>query len=804
MWRDLRYALRSLKRSPTISTAAIVALALAIGANAAIFSLVDGLWFRPPGIQQPTSLVRIFSTTASDRSGLWSYPEYAALRDGTSSFAGVIARGHRGALLAGKDGASQLLLVNVVSTNFFTTLGVAASYGRVFAPGDEDSLARVPVIVLGHAFWQRQFGGNPDIVGRTMPLGGKSVTVLGVLPADFREIEADADRDLWMPPASWQLLANASDFTRRDFRWFDVMARRQPGVSVAAAADQVTALAGTLAREFPDSNRGRSARVVSDLDYRFEQGGVNAMALLALVLLVVIITCVNVANLLLARGASRTRELAVRVALGAGRRRLVWQMMLESVLLGLSGALAGLVVAMWLIRILPALLVQPPGFHSPLLFQTDARVVTFTIVVTVLTTILFGLAPSVVAARTDVASLVKADPRTGTDRRGGQRLGGLLVVGQIAVSLVLLAVAAVLTKSFFETGRADLGFARKPLLTAWATSGVSPAVGTQAVERLQALPGVKRVAVAIRAPLSLSGGGMARRVVTEDMTSAPAAGYPQIKFNAVGASYFDTLAIPIREGRGFTADDETTGERAVVVNERFASGFFPGRSAVGRTIRVGTADSPPYRIVGVVANTVVNELNEPPEPYIYLPYWRDDYGELTFLIEAAGDPAALAPAVRATLRQVDERLDPRQLTTLAQYVGYAASSFRATAALSGGLGLVGLVLTGLGVYGVVASRVVRRTREIGIRLALGAERGQVLRLVCAEGARLGLPGVAVGIPAALATTRVLQSLLFGVDPWDASALVGALAALAIAVAAATLVPAWRAVRTSPATSLRES
>jgi predicted permease len=322
--------------------------------------------------------------------------------------------------------------------------------------------------------------------------------------------------------------------------------------------------------------------------------------------------------------------------------------------------------------------------------------------------------------------------------------------------------------------------------------------------QLAALPGVKHVAVAVRAPLSLSGGGRARAVVTEDMVSPPASGYPQVKFNAVGATYFETLGIAVRAGRVFAPTDDTDGELALVINERFAAEFYPGRSPIGRIVHLGNPASPPYRIVGVVANTIINELNEAPEPYFYVPLWRADYGELTFLIETTGDPAALAPAARASLKQTDARLDPRQLVTMAQYVAYSASSYQATAALASGLGLVGLVLTGLGVYGVVASRAVRRTKEIGIRVALGAERGQVLRLVLAEGARVGLLGVAIGVPAALVMTRVIRTLLFGVDPWDLPALTVAVVALLAALTAATIVPAWRAVRTDPSTALRES
>lgn len=802
MWRDLSYAARSLRRNPASSLAAMVAIALAIGANGAIFSLVDGLWLRPPGIRSPSAIVRVFATTSSNASAVWSYPEYTALRDQSASFAGVIARGRRGAVLAGKDGQTELLLVNVVSLNFFTTLGVTPAYGRLFAPGDEASLASVPGVVLGHAFWQRHFGGDPGVIGRTVPLGGRGASVLGVLPAEFREIEPDADRDLWMPPATWSLLSNASEFTRRDSRWFDVLARLKPGVSAASAGTEVAAWADALARDDPATNRGRGARVISDLDYRLEQGGVNAVALLSLVLLVVVITCVNVANLLLARAAGRTREFAVRVALGAGRGRLLRPLVFESALIGAVGGAAGLLFATELIRILPLLMVQPPGFHSPLLFETDLRVVLFTAGTTALTTVLFGLAPTLIGARADVPTLVKGDAFAGGSRRG-QRLGAVLVTGQVALSLVLLSVAAVLARSFVETRRADLGFARKPLLTAWATNSVPRPVGEQAIAQLGALPGVKHVAAAFRAPLSLSGGGIARPIVTDEMPASPPAGYPQVKFNAVTAGYFETLGIAVRAGRVFTPADDVDGERVVVVNEGFAATFFPGRSPIGQLVHVGTPAEPPYRIVGVVANTLINELKEAPEPYFYLPLWRGDYGEITFLIETDGDPSAVAPAVRGSLRRTDQRLDPRQLVTMAQLVGYSASSYQATAELSAGLGLVGLVLTALGVYGVVASRAVRRTREIGIRVALGAARGQVLRLVLAEGARLGTTGLAIGVPAALVTTALAKSLLFGVDPWDVSSLALAIGALCAALAAATLVPAWRALRVNPVTALRD-
>lgn len=808
MWRDLRYALRSLRGTPTFTFAVILALALAIGANAAIFSLVDGLWFRPPGVRDSGAIVRVFSTTPTTASGTWSFPEYAALRDEASSFDGVIARGRRGTVKVGRDGASELLLINVVSINFFTTLGVTAGHGRLFASGDELALERQPGVVLGHAFWEREFGADPNVVGTALrlgPAGRVAATVLGVLPATFRELEADADRDLWMPPQTWTALTDPGEFARQDDRWFDVIARRRSGVTVSAADAEVSALAATMARANPETNRGRGGRAISDFDYRLESGGVNAFALLALVLLVVLITCVNVANLLMARAGARVREMAVRVALGAGRRRLLRQLMIESAMLGLAGAAVGVIIAMWLIRVLPAILVQPPGFHSPLLFETDGRVLGFTLIVTAVTSVLFGLAPSLIAARTDVVTLIKAEAASTSPSRSSRRLGGALVVGQVAVSLVLLSAAAVLTRSFLETQRADLGFARKPLLAAWATSGaLPPDVGLAAVARLEALPAVRHVAVAIRAPLSLSGGGLAQPVVPSNMAEPPASGFPHVKFNAVSANYFETIGTRLLAGREFSPADEATGEPVIIVNERFAARFFPGQAAVGQVVRVGGAAAAPHRVIGVVEDTVINRIGETPEPYFYLPYWRGRYGEVTFLIDSAQDPADLAAAVRSSLRQSDARLEPRLTATLSQYIAYSASAYQATAALAGALGTIGLILTGIGVYGVVTARAARRTKEIGIRVALGATRGQVVGLVVAEGVRLGALGLAIGIPAAMMTTRVMRSLLLDVDPWDPPALLGAIVMLCLAIALATLVPASRAVRISPASSLRES
>jgi putative ABC transport system permease protein len=806
MWRDLRYAISGLWRSPGFTVAAVAALGLAIGANATIFGLVDALWFRPPGISQPSRLVWIFSTTGQETSGLWSYPEYEMLRDRTTSFSGVVARGRRGAALRAADGASDLLLVNVVSPNFFTVLGVRPAAGRLFAPGDDPSR---PVVVLSHALWRGRFGADPAIVGRTISLmRGEPVpvTVAAVLPASFRDLDAAADRDLWMPPQTWALLENRRTFESRTDRWFDVLAIRRAGVASAnAARPDVEAIASQMRLAFPETNTGRGARVISHFAYRLNDGGVNAAALLGLVLLVVLITCVNVANLLLARGAARSRELAVRAALGATRARLVRQMLIESLALGALGAIAGITLALWLIRLLPSVLLPPPGFRTFVVFQVDQRVLAFTFGVTLLTTLLFGTVPSWMAARADVMPLIK-EGTAGGRRRGERLLGPALVIGQIAISLVLLCAAALLTRSFAALRHADIGLQPGEVLTAWVTGGERPpsrsASTIEALRRLEALPGVTSVAVAFRAPLSLSGGGISKPLLLPDRPLEPGAAPPSVKFNAVSRGYFATVGTPLVAGRLFDAADEQDGAPVTIVNAEFARRYFPQGNAVGSIVRFGSPADPPHRIVGIVKNAVVNTLTEAPQPYFYLPYWRASYGEATFLVQAAGDAASLAPAVRAALKNTDTDLEPRRLITMRQYVDYWSSDRRATALLAMALGAIGLLLTVLGVYGVVAYRTARRAREIGIRMALGASRSQVVRLVLREGITVALAGVAIGIPAAFAGARALSSFLYGVGAWDAPAFAGAALLLVACVCAAASFPAGRATRIDPSSSLR--
>jgi predicted permease len=801
MVRDLRYAVRALLRSRVFTVSATLALGLAVGANATIFGLVDGLWLRPPGIPHAGELTRIFAVTDTTDSGGWSFPDYRDLQ-GASAFSGVVARGQRGVTLRTGDAPPDVILVNVVSMNFFTVLGVQAAHGRLFGPDDESALEAEPGVVLGHAFWRRRYGADPSIVGRTIALGSTGqvpVTVLGVLPRTFRDLEAAADRDLWLPPTTWARLAGPDEFADRDHRWFGVIARLK-GATVTAAQDEVSALAAAMAREHPGAGAGRGVRVVPDLEHRLERGGDGAAALLGLVLLVILITCVNLANLMLARAAGRTQEIATRVALGAGRWRVMRQMMAEALVLGALGTFVGLTIGMWLIQLLPAILVPPPGFSQMADFRMDARVLAFTLAVALLTTLLFGLVPSWIAARGDIAPLIKGAATLAGSRRTDRLARQGMLVAQIAVSLVLLSSAGLLTRSFMATGTAEIGFARKPILTAWGTLDVPPATAAEGIRALEAVPGVSNVAIAIRAPLSLSGGGLAQPIWVPN--APPGEALPEVKFNAVSANYFAALGTRLVDGRDFTTADERPGEPVMVVNRAFVDRFFPNGEAIDRIVRLRGVDGIPHRVIGVVENGVVAEIDDKNAPYFYLPYWRGSYGDITFLVETAGAPGGWAAGVRSTLKAVHPALEPRRIVAMADYIEFSSSVYRATATLALLLGLLGLVLTAVGVYGVVAYRTTERTREIGLRVALGANPAGILGLVFKDGMRTAALGVGFGVPAALWAARFLEPLLFEVGPGDLTAYAIAAAALTAAVALATFVPARRATRVSPIEALR--
>jgi predicted permease len=805
--QDVRYAIRVLRKNSVFTLVATLSLALGIGANTAIFSLVDGLWMRPMAVARPGEIVRLFTVTAQNPEDTFSYPEYLALKSQATAFEGLIARGGRGTQIPNADGTSELHTVNVVSDNFFDVLGIQALAGRLFTPKDTEMLNQESVAVLGNSFWKRRFGSDRGIVGKRIEVQrGKTkllLLVLGVLPEKFRDIDNGEDRDLWLPIQSWARLSSVEEIENRGFRWLRVLGRISPGVSVRTANAQIEVLARRLAADWPGTNRGRGARVISDLDYRLQLAGTKGIVLLSAVLLLVLLSSVNVANLLLARDAHRAREIAIRLSLGAHRSRVVRQLVTENIVLGFGGLIGGLALGAVLIKLIPGLLVQAPAFQPELNFYLDSRVLCFSMCVSLATILLFGFLPAWKASNSNLAGALKERISSVEWRSGRLQSRHWLSVSQISISLVLLVGTSLLVSSFLNTRTLDYGITRKPLLDVWVSvSGPRASfLCREALDRLREVPSVKEIAFASRAPLSLSEGGMSQ-LVTFPERPETATQPVEIKYNSISSNYLDVMGTRLIAGRPLNQTDQTNGSPVVLISETMAHRFWGDENPIDRIILLKTAGDAEYRIVGVVQDAPINELGERAEPYIYLPYWRNPTDNMTFLLRTGSNPLSLAQPVRKKLIALSRELDPYMITSQQQLVEYSAGPYQMTAELVSTLGFLALVLTAVGLYGVVSYGVAQRTREIGIRMALGADRSRMLGFVLREVMLLGAIGFVLGLPLALLAARSTSALLFGLSPWDIRSFLIALVLLAMVLCAAGVIPARRAARVDPMVALR--
>ncbi|HEX8149356.1 MAG TPA: ABC transporter permease [Pyrinomonadaceae bacterium] len=804
--QDVRYAARTLSRQPGFAAVAVLTLALGIGANTAIFSVIDAALLRSLPYREPGRLVHLWESKRSrdfeQREA--SYPDFLDWRaQGPEVFDGLAGYTGRPFALADAGEATRTRGA-AVTANFFDLLGVNAAAGRTFVAGEDGPEAR-RVVVISHGLWRRRFGGERSAVGREVTLDGHAYTVVGVLPAEFN-FALLGDTEVWTPLAPTPDVA-----ARRYMHWLNVVGRLRRGVSLEAARAHLATVASRVERDDPGAHAGVGLRAVP-LQEEFV-GPVRPVlfVLLGAVGFVLLIACVNVANLLLARSAARQKEVAIRAALGASRWRVVRQLLTESVLLSLAGGAAGLVLALWgvdlLVSLIPAArLAQMPYLQG---LSLDRDVLLFACGLSLLTGVLFGLTPALSASRADLQGALKEGGRS-TVSRGSRRLRDLLVVAEVALALVLLVGAGLLMKSLVVMLRVDPGFDARNLLTMrvalppsrYDEGGRAARFYEEVLRRVKAVPGVRGAALTSNLPLAGDGGTGTAQVVGRQ---TPAAELTESHMRTVSANYFEVMGVPLFKGRAFDERDDAAAPPVLLVNKTYAERVFPGEDAVGRRVAFKFASDTQFEIVGVVGDEKVTSLDARTTPVIYFHTLQGPDSSAALVVRAdAADPLALAPAVRAEVRALDPEVPVFAVQTLEQMVAGSRAAFvrRYPAYLTGVFACVALLLALVGIYGVVSYTVAQRTHEIAVRVALGARTRDVLRLVLGHGLLLALGGIAVGAAGALALTRLLSGLLFGVSAAD-PAVYGLVALLLAAVALlACLVPARRATKVDPMVALR--
>jgi predicted permease len=803
---DLRFASRMLVKNPVLNGIAILSLALGIGANVAIFSLVSFLFLRAlPHVEKPEQLVKVFNRTRFTDYGAISYLDYRDYRDANRVFTQLMAYGDEPTNLDLK-GTPERVRTEMVSGNYFPALGVKPALGRLVSPDDDRPAAAVAV--LSYDLWQRAFGSDPAVLGSIVHLNGSSLQVVGVAPSRFRGLELEKKAEIWIPISLARLVYSQGPppLEQRGLGLWRVVGRLRPGVRIEPASANLTAIAQQLNQQYGGRPR-RSPLLVTAAAAAFspaDRGAVTRLAglLMAVVSLVLLIACVNIANLMLARTSQRRRELAMRQALGAGRRRLVRQLLTESLLLALLGGAAGVGLAY---AMLPSLARFQLPAELVLDLELDHRLLGFALVLTLVTGLLVGLVPALRASRPDLAGAVKDAPASG--KRKGLGMRGLFVVAQVALSLVLLVGAGLFLKSLIRLQAVDTGMEARNLAT--AAVDLRPAGYTdergrifyrQLLDRVAHLPDVQAASLSSALPLQAD---FASVVFFFDERPDLAEG-TQIHVNLVAPDYFRTLGLRLLKGRDFTAAD--TGAASVcIVNQTLAERFWPGQDAIGKRLRYSSPTGARLEVIGVARNSKYTSLREESKPFVYLPYLQVYELFATtkhLLVRTSDDPAHLFAAIRREVKALDGALPLFDTQTMAGHLAVFLAQERQTTALLVLLAGLALLLAAIGLYGVMSYSVSQRTREVGIRMAMGAARVDVLRQMIGESARLILAGGLTGLVSALFVTRLVGSLLFGVSPTDAATFMLAIAVLAAVGMAAGFFPARRAARVDPMTAIR--
>jgi putative ABC transport system permease protein len=819
--QDLRYGARMLSRNPGFTFVAVLTVALGIGANTGIFSVVNALLLRPlAGVRDPARLAIIYTSDfSSSPYSMSSYPDYVDLRDQNKSFSDLAAFEDNQAFHLSAGGEAERITGAAVTGSYFATLGVRMELGRELLPEDDSTAAAV----ISYDLWRSRFGSAREVIGRTVQLNGRAFSIVGVAGEGFKGTGLSSALSIWTPLSfNGQISAgasNSSPLVRRGSRDYFIIGRLNSEITVKEAQANVTAIAAQLARAYPQSNMGTltqperprpmtvvpldQAMVDPDVRDATKRLGVILMAVVGFVLL---IACANVANLLLSRARARQKEIAVRLALGATRGRIVRQMLTESMLISLMGGGLGLLLALWVADELVSF--EAFATFVSLSPSLDLRVLGFTLLLSLLTGALFGLAPALQSSKPDLTPVLKnTDPSGSNSPRFGLR--NALIVFQIAVSLVLLIGAGLLVRSLQKAYATDLGFDTGDALLAsvdMARQGYNEAqvrnFYKQLVDGVEAMPGVRGVTLAQYIPINA--GGSRRWVYIEGYTAQPDEDM-ELNLNVVDANYFQTLAIPLVAGRAFAEQDTASSAKVVMINEAFAQSFWPGQSvreAVGNRLSITGAGGPFYEVIGVAKTGKYRNLREAPLPFMYLALSQEYRSRVTLFVRTASEVARLTPALRVELQKLDKTVPLFDVKTLDEHLGHALGQERTNAWLIGSLGLLAAALAAVGIYGVMSYTVAQRTREVGIRMALGARPGDVLRLVVGQGMILTSIGLAIGLASAIALTRVVSSLLYGVSATDPLTFVAVAIALAGVALAACFIPARRAANVDPMEALR--
>ncbi|MGB0036206.1 MAG: ABC transporter permease [Candidatus Acidiferrales bacterium] len=806
--QDLRYGIRMLAKSPGFTLVAILTLALGIGGNATVFSWIRSILLNPlPGIANADQLVAVETVLPSGEYHTSSFPDFKDYRNRNHVFDDLFGFELAGVDMSLRNDAPSERVWGIIATeNYFDVLGVRPAMGRTFHEAPNQALNSDPYIVLGHGLWARRFGSDPNVVGRTVRINGHPFTVIGVMPRNFYGTIVGINAEYFVPMMMQPQVLPWEDIEERYPTFVHIMGRLKPGVTKAQAQAELSTLAVDFQKEFPNSEKGVGIFVapVWEAHYGVQDFLRSVLGFLMIVaVFVVLIACVNVANLLLARATSREREIAIRGAMGASRGRLVRQLLAESLLLALAGGVGGIFLAVWGTNLLTFFL---PPVHLPIGMdlRVDAPVLAFTLLLSLTTGITFGLAPAWRASRTDLNQSLKEGGRSSGASAGSHRLRDLLVVSEMVLATVLLVGAGLLLRSLRNAETVGPGFNSNHVALAafdLRTKGYS---GEQAasfydrlLERLRAYPGIESASLERYVPLWFTGRSYSTTRV-ENYTPGPNEDMG-IDLNVVGPEYFKVTQIPLISGRDFSEQDRPGAPKVVIVNQTMANRFWPGQDASGHRVHIY---SDWRTIVGVARDIKYHRMNEPPESFIYLPELQVEGTDANILVRSQLPTATVISAVRAAVLSLDSKVQPVETDDLAGLLHVSLFANRIAATIAAVLGALGMLLAALGIYGVLSYNVNQRFREIGIRIALGAQRAHVLRLVVGQGLRLAVFGAAVGIAAALVVTRGMSSLLFGVSSSDPATFAAVALLVTLVAGFAAYLPARRATRVDPMVALR--